>query len=151
MNANDQRLNLVDLVKDQLSGGILPKLAETLGTNQTSANTAVSAAIPALLAALGSTTSTPDGARRLASALDSFDEGTVNNISQSLSGGGTSLANLGTSLLGNLFGSGTLASVSSVLSRFAGLDSGKISSLLGLLAPIVLGILKRRTQGQGAE
>jgi hypothetical protein len=151
MNANDQRLNLVDLVKDQLSGGILPKLAETLGTSQTSANTAVSTAIPALLAALGSTASTPDGARKLASELDSFDDRALDNMPQSLSGGGTSLANLGTSLLGNLFGSGTLASVSSVLSRFAGLDSGKISSLLGLLAPIVLGILKRRTQGQGAE
>jgi hypothetical protein len=151
MNVQNQRVNLVELVKDQLSGGILPKLAETLGANQTTANTAVSAAVPALLAALGSTASTPDGARRLASELGSVDERAVSNIPQSLSGGGASLSDLGTSLLGNLFGSGTLASLSSVLSRFAGLDSGKTSTLLGLLAPIVLGLLKRRTQGQGAE
>ncbi len=59
MNADDQRFNLVDLVKDQLSGGVLAKLPEILGTNQTSANTAVSASVPALLAALGSTASTP--------------------------------------------------------------------------------------------
>jgi hypothetical protein len=151
MNANDQRFNLVDLVKDQLSGGVLAKLPELLGTSQTSANTAVSAAVPALLAALGSTASTPDGARRLASQLDSFDERAVSNIPQALSGGGTSILNLGTSLLGNLFGSGTLSSLSGVLSRFAGLDSGKTTSLLALLAPIVLNILKSRTQGQGAE
>lgn len=151
MNADDQRFNLVDLVKDQLSGGALAKLPEILGTNQTSANTAVSASVPALLAALGSTASTPAGARQLTSELDSVDERTISNIPQALSGGGTSLLNLGTSLLGNLFGSGTVSSLSSVLSRFAGLDSGKTSSLLALLAPIVLGLLKRHTQGQGAE
>ena len=151
MNASDQRFNLVDLVKDQLSGGVLAKLPEILGTTQTSANTGVSAAVPALLAALGSTASTPDGARKLASAVDGFDERTVSNLPQALSSGGTSLIDLGTGLLGNLLGSGALSSLSGVLGRFVGLDSGKTSSLLALLVPIVLGILKSRTQGQGAE
>ena len=150
MNASDQRFNLVDLVKDQLSGGVLAKLPEILGTTQTSANTGVSAAVPALLAALGSTASTPDGARKLASAVDGFDERTVSNLPQALSSGGTSLIDLGTGLLGNLLGSGALSGLSGVLGRFVGLDSGKTSSLLALLAPIVLGLLKSRTQGQGA-
>jgi Bacterial protein of unknown function (DUF937) len=150
MNASDQRFNLVDLVKDQLSGGVLAKLPEILGTTQTSANTAVSAAVPALLAALGSMASTPDGSRKLASAVDGFDERTVSNLPQALSSGGTSLIDLGTGLLGNLLGSGALSGLSGVLGRFVGLDSGKTSSLLALLAPIVLGLLKSRTQGQGA-
>ena len=151
MSAADLGLNLVDLMKGQLGGDVLTPLAETLGTSQPSTSTAVSAAVPALLAALGSTASTPDGARRLTSELDRVDERAVDNLPQSLGGGGPSMAALGTSLLGNLFGSGTLASLASVLSRFAGLDSGKTSSLLALLAPLVLGLLKRRTQGQGAE
>jgi hypothetical protein len=151
MNANDQRFNLVDVVKDQLSGGVLAKLPELLGTSQTSATTAVSAAVPGLLAALASIASTPDGARKVASELNSFDERTVSNIPQALSGGGKSILDLGTSLLGNLFGGSTVSSLSGVLSRFVGLDSGKTSSLLALLAPIVLAILKSRTQGQGAE
>jgi hypothetical protein len=151
MSTADLGLNLVDLVKGQLGGDVLTRLAETLGTSQPSANTAVSAAIPALLAAFGSTTSTPDGARRLASELDRIDDRAVDNLPQALGGGGPSLAALGTSLLSSLFGSGALASLASVLSRFAGMDSGKTASLLGLLAPIVLGLLKRRTQGRGAE
>jgi hypothetical protein len=44
-----------------------------------------------------------------------------------------------------------LSSLTGILSRFVGIDSGKASSLLGLLAPIVLGILKNRTQGMGAN
>jgi hypothetical protein len=151
MSPADLGLNLVDLVKDQLGGGVLTRLAETLGTSQPSASTAVNAAVPALLAAFGSTASTPDGARRLASELDRVDDRAVDSLPQALGGGGLSLAALGTSLLGNLFGSGTLASLASVLSRFAGLDSGKTASLLGVLAPLVLGLLKRRTQGQGVE
>jgi Bacterial protein of unknown function (DUF937) len=151
MNPEDQRLNLVELVKNQLAGGVLAKLPELLGTNQTTANTAVNAAVPTLLAALGSTASSRDGARNIQSTLDSFDTRALDNIPQSLSGGSTSLLNLGTSLLGSLFGSGMVSSLSGILSRFAGMDSGKSSSLLSLLAPIVLGVLKNRTQGMGAD
>jgi hypothetical protein len=151
MNPEDQRLNLVELVKDQLAGGVLAKLPEILGTTQTTANTAVSAAVPALFAALGSHASSRDGARNLQSTLDSFDTRVLNNIPQSLGGGGKSLIDIGSSLLSSLFGSGILSGLGSILSRFAGMDSGKSSSLLGLLAPIVLGILKSRTQGMGAD
>jgi hypothetical protein len=151
MNLEDQRLNLVELVKDQLAGGVLTKLPELLGTTQTTANTAVNAAVPALLAALGSTASSRNGAQNIQSTLDSFDARVLNDIPQSLSGGGKSLADMGTSLLGSLFGSGTVSGLSGILSRFAGIDSGKSSSLLSLLAPIVLGTLKSRTQGMGAD
>jgi hypothetical protein len=144
-------LNLVELVKDQLAGGVLAKLPEILGTTQTTANAGVSAAVPALLAALSSSASSRDGARNLQSTLDSFDTRVLNNIPQSLSGDGKSLIDIGTSLLSSLFGSGMLSGLGSILSRFAGMDSGKSSSLLGLLAPIVLGILKSRTQGMGAD
>jgi Bacterial protein of unknown function (DUF937) len=151
MNPEGQRLNLVELVKDQLAGGVLAKLPELLGTNQTTANTAVSAAVPTLLAALGSIASSGDGARNIQSTLDSFDARVLNNLPQSLSGGGRSLLDMGVGLLGSLFGGSMVSSLSGILGRFAGMDSGKSSSLLSLLAPIVLGILKNRTQGMGAN
>jgi len=151
MNPEDQRLNLVELVKKQLAGGVLAKLPELLGTNQTTANTAATAAVPMLLAALGSTASSRDGARNIQSTLNGLDTRALDNIPQSLSRGGTSLLDMGTSLLGSLFGSGMISSLSGILSRFAGIDSGKSSSLLSLLTPIVLGILKNRTQGMGAD
>jgi hypothetical protein len=151
MNPQDQRLNLVELVKNQLAGGVLAKLPELLGTNQTTANTAVNAAVPMLLAALGSMASSRDGARNIESTLNSFDAGVLNTIPQSISGGGKSLLDMGSSLLASLFGSGMVASLSSILSRYAGMDSGKSASLLSLLAPIVLAVLKNRTQGMAAN
>jgi hypothetical protein len=150
MNPEDQRLNLVELVKDQLAGGVLAKLPEILGTDQTTANTAANAAVPTLLAALGSVAASGDGARTLQSTLEGVDTRVLNNLPQSLSGGGKSLIDMGSGVLGSLLGSSMLSSLSGILSRFTGIDSGKTMSLLSLLAPIVLAILKNRTQGQGA-
>src|SRR5262245_56496702 len=125
MSLEDQRLNLVELVKNQLSGGLLAKLPEFLGTNQTDANTAVNAAVPTLLAALGSAAASRDGARNLQSTLEGFDAGVLDIVSQILSGGGKPLVDMGSSLLGSLFGSSTISSLGGLLGRFTGLDSGK--------------------------
>jgi hypothetical protein len=138
-------------MKGQLSGGVLTTLTEALGTNQDNTRTAVNAAVPTLLAALGSAASSRVGARNIQSTLDSFDERVVHDIPQFLSGGGKSLLDIGTSLLGSVFGSGTLLGLSSALRSFAGLDSAKTPSLLGLLTLIMLGTLKSRTQDMGAD
>ena len=53
--------------------------------------------------------------------------------------------------MGSLLGGNTLSSLASALGRFTGQGSGSISSLLALLAPIVLGVLKSRTGGMGSD
>jgi Bacterial protein of unknown function (DUF937) len=147
-------MNLVELVKGQLGGNVLTRLAETLGTSPDNTRTAVNAAIPTLLTALGSVASTRDGARDLAAAVGSLDDRVLENLPQSLSGGGRSglhLGDMGTKLLGSLLGGNTLSSLASALGRFTGQGSGVISSLLTLLAPIALGVLKSRTGGMGSD
>ena len=129
-------MNLVDLVKDQLGGNVLTRLAETLGTSPDNTRTTVNAAIPTLLTALGSVASTRDGARDLAAAVGSLDDRVLNNLPQSLSGGGRSglnLGDMGTKLLGSLLGGNTLSSLASALGRFTSQGSGAISSLLTML------------------
>ena len=147
-------MNLVDLVKDQLGGNTLTRLAETLGTSPDNTRTAVNAAIPTLLTALGSVASTRDGAHELAAAVGSLDDRVLDNLPQSLSGGGRSglnLGDIGSKLLGSLLGGNALSSLASALGRFTGLSGGSVSSLLTMLAPIVLGVLKNRTGGMGAN
>jgi hypothetical protein len=58
---------------------------------------------------------------------------------------------MGTKLLSSLLGGNALSSLASALGRFTGLGSGSGSSLLTLLAPVVLGVLKNRTPGMGAD
>ena len=125
-----------------------------MGTSPDNTRTAVNAAIPTLLTAFGSVASTRDGARDLAAAVGSLDNRVLDNLPQSLSGGGRSglnLGDMGTKLLGSLLGGNALSSLASALGRFTGLGSGSVSSLLTLLAPVVLGVLKSRTGGMGAD
>lgn len=150
----DRIMNLVDLVQGQLGSNVLTRLAETLGTSPDNTRTAVNAAIPTLLTAFGSVASTRDGARDLAAAVGSLDDRLLDNLPQSLSGGrgsGLNLGDLGTKLMGSLLGGNTLSSLASALGRFTGQGSGSISSLLTLLTPIVLGVLKSRTGGMGSD
>jgi hypothetical protein len=105
----NQAMNLVDLVKEQLGGNVLTRLAGTLGTSPDNTRTAVNAAIPTLLTAFGALASTRDGARNLESAVDSLDNHVLDDLPQSLGGGGRSglnLGDLGTKLLGSLLGGG---------------------------------------------
>ena len=81
-------MNLVDLVKDQLGSNVLTRLAETLGASPDNTRTAMNAAVPTLLTAFGSVVSTHDGARDLAAAVGSLDDRVLENLPQSLSGGG---------------------------------------------------------------
>jgi hypothetical protein len=52
----------------------------------------------------------------------------------------------GGSLLNNLFGSGTASSLTGVISRFTGVGSNATGSLMAMVAPMILGVLKGRKQ-----
>ncbi len=131
-------MNLVELVRSQLGGDVIGRLAGMLGASSDATRGAVNAAIPTLLASLGQVASTPDGARRLASMVDNVDD----NIMDNVSGGGQSLMESGSKMLSSLFPGGAVSAIGSALSRFSGLGGGAVSSLLGMLMPLILGTLK---------
>jgi hypothetical protein len=132
-------MNIVDLIKDQLSGELLGKLSGVLGANEATTTKAVSGAIPSILSVLASLASSGSGAEKLIPALRSFDAGGLANIVNSLRSGNTKeVEQKGSDVLGSLLGGGTLASIVNILSQFAGLGSGSTKNLLALLAPLVL-------------
>jgi hypothetical protein len=139
-------MNLVSLIKDQFSGDVLSKLAGAVGMDSGSAHTAMDAGLPALLAGFSGLASTNDGARKLALAVDGADAGAPSHFGEMLSGGGRSLLDTGGSILNSLLGSGTLSSLTGVLSRFTGIGSNATGSLMALMAPMVLGVLKGRKE-----
>lgn len=124
-------MNLVDLVKSQLTPDLLGKLAGQVGASESQAKSAVGAAVPALLSALAGSTSQAGGAQKLLSALTG-----LGSMSDMLSG--ASLEK-GTGLLGSLLGGSTLSGIVSTLAKFSGLGGDSTSKLLGYLMPMVLG------------
>jgi hypothetical protein len=143
-------MNLVDLVKGYLTPDMLGKLSSVLGESPDRTQAAVGAAVPTLLAGLASVSGSPEGARRLASALDDQDERVLGNFGNVLSGG-ASFAEKGGSMLNSLMGGSTLGTLSSVLSKFTGLGGPSITSLLGMLAPLVMGVLGKQRSTLGLD
>jgi hypothetical protein len=147
--------NLMGMLEQLLgSSDVLSRLGSLIGLSPEKTKTAVGAAVPAILAALVGLVQKPAGRDQLATAVRNQDPGVLDNLSGMLSGGREkSLIDSGSSVLTSLFGEGQVGSLAGAIGRFAGVNQGSATSLLGALAPVVLGALGReqRTQGLDAQ
>ncbi|MDQ6435148.1 DUF937 domain-containing protein [Mesorhizobium sp. LHD-90] len=132
--------NIVSLVSQFLTPDIIARIAAILGLDRGSAQSAIGAAVPALLAGLVGAASKPSGAQKLADAVKD-QSGILDGFAGMLGGGQSTLADQGSQVLGSLLGGDGQAALAGAVSKFAGLDAGKGSSLVGMLAPAVLGMI----------
>lgn len=144
--------NLIDLVRQYIPDEAIGKISGLLGESGASTQKAVEAGIPTLLAGLLHTASTPSGAGRLANMVGG-EEGAkasdiLSNIGGLLGGQADEPLKFGQKIVSSLFGS-NLSSVLDVLSKFSGMKLASIGPLMGMLAPLVLGVLRKQTASQG--
>lgn len=140
--------SLLDGLLQQLGGDTMRQLSQQLGTDDTTTQKAVGAALPALVGALARNAQSPDGAASLAGALDRDHDGSVLNDLPALLGAG---GGAGASILGHILG-GKQSAVAGGIGAATGLDAAKSGQLLSMLAPIVMGALgqAKRTNGLDA-
>ncbi|HEX2478327.1 MAG TPA: DUF937 domain-containing protein [Geminicoccaceae bacterium] len=146
-------MNLVALIEQWLgSNEVATRLGALVGLSPESTRTAIRAAVPAILAALVSQAQRPAGRDQLAAAVRNQDPGVLDTLSATLSGGRErSLVDSGSSVLTSLLGGSKVDGLSGAIARFAGLNQGSATSLLGALAPVVLGALGREQRAQGLD
>ncbi|PTT63260.1 DUF937 domain-containing protein [Stenotrophomonas sp. HMWF003] len=132
----------------------LQQVSQQLGIEPAQASSAVGAALPLLLGAMGRNAQQPEGADALLGALQrdhapaaggGFDLG---GLLGSVLGGGGGNATNGAGILGHVFG-GNSDRAAQGLSQATGLDSSKTSQLLAILAPIVMSYLAQRFANGG--
>jgi len=141
-------MNLVDLLKSQMSGEVTKQLGGMLGTSDSDTSNLLKASLPALLAGLGSVASKKDGADKIATAIGGLDSGMLGNLGKMLGGAD---AKKGGDLLGSLLGNNMLTSLLPLLGKFVKLDSTLITKALGLLAPLVLSTIGSAFRGQKVD
>jgi len=143
--------NLVDLIKDQVAEQVTGYIGNMLGGDTTQAKKAFDGALPAILNGLGESTTNEKGAGALFDTLGKQDEGILDNIGDILGGNdSSSLIEMGTSALGSLLGGssqGGLGSIVDAVSGYAGTDSGTTKSMMGLIAPLIFSVIKRKFMG----
>ena len=150
--------SLTDELLSQLQGAPLQQIASQLGTNPSQAQSAVAAALPMLLGALGRNAAQPQGAADLFGALQrdhvgrAAGGGGLGDLLGSVlggkgGGGGAGGAADGASILGHIFG-GNQQRAEAGLGQATGLGANA-GQLLQILAPIVMAFLAQRTQAGG--
>ncbi len=139
--------NLVDLVKGQLGGPALGQLGSLLGEDSSKTEAALGAAIPGLLSGLTNSANADNGGS-LFNAIKDSDDSMLDDIGGLLTGGNSSnVMDQGSNLLGSLLGGGAMGGLASAVAGLTGIGGKSSSGLLGLLAPIVMGIIKRKLFG----
>lgn len=131
---------LYDDLLDQLRGTPARQLGDRLGLSSAGALQAAATALPVLFGAMHRNVRGRDGAEALLSALD-FDHRGVdpaNALGTALAGGGA-----GGAILGHLLGDHSTRAASAV-GNATGLDSDRASTLLRVLAPVVMAYVARR-------
>ena len=142
--------NIVDLVKDHLTDQVMETVGGMIGGNTAQTGSALSGALPGLLNSFMNSGSSSSGAGALFDAVNNQDDSILDTLTDALSGSGqNSLASSGSSLLGSLLGNSGTGGLANAVSSLSGLGKGSSSTLLGMLAPIVLGVIKRKLIGGG--
>ncbi len=144
--------NIVDLVKDQITDAVLEKASSLLGGDASNLSSGVSSAIPALLGGLTGAANEHGKTSAVFDAVNNTDESLLNDFAGTLGGGNSSaVIEQGSNALSGIMGSGMMDNLGSVLSSVTGISRGGTSSLMGMLAPVILGVLKKKVMGDGMD
>jgi outer membrane protein OmpA-like peptidoglycan-associated protein len=151
--------NLIDLAKDYLTSEVVHRIGGALGESPERVGQAVDSGIPSILAGFLNMASS-SGANRLVELLRHEPselshagglDGVLGNLGSLLSGGSMDgLIKYGQSLLSAVFG-GKLSSIVDLITKSSGIKTSSASSLLGMLAPLLMGLLRNETASRGSS
>src|SRR5215813_8613269 len=137
--------NLVSIIMQFLTPDMIARIASALGLTRSDAQSGISAAVPGLLAVLANAAAKPGGAQTMVDTVRQ-QSGLQDSLSGILGGSGQSaFIERGSSMLGSLLGGGQDQSMlAGVIDRIAGIGQNASNSLLGMLAPVVMGLIGKQ-------
>jgi OmpA-OmpF porin, OOP family len=143
-------MNLLSLLKDNLTPEMISKAANLVGEDSSSTATAMSGILPAIMGSVVGKASTSEGASGIMSMLSSggHDGGMMDNLGSMLGGGSSTdgAMSAGSGILSSLLGD-KIGGIVSIISNFAGIKSGSANSLMSLAAPMVMGVIGKQVSG----
>jgi hypothetical protein len=132
-------MSITDDLYSRLQDGHIGRIGEQLGISQAQAQSAVAAALPLLVGALGRNAQQPQGASSLFDALGRHAGIGVGSAVEAALGGGSD----GGSILGHVSGR-RQDSAAQGLGTATGLGNERAGALLRLLAPVVMAYVAKR-------
>jgi outer membrane protein OmpA-like peptidoglycan-associated protein len=147
-------LNLLDLLKDQVTGTLAKNAGSFLGESESNVASALGSAFPALLGSVIDTVGKGDqGANSIMKMIGGLDGNMLDNIGGIFSGGASSvngLLNSGGGIVEALFGN-KIGGVIDLISKVSGLKTGSTGSLLKMAAPFLISMIGKKVGGAGVS
>jgi hypothetical protein len=132
-------INLVSLIMQFLTPDMIGRIASALGLDRNNTQTAIGAAVPGVLAGLSGVVAQPGGAQKLVDAVRQ-QTGALGSFANMIGASGqSSLIEKGSQILSSLLGGRDQTALAGAVGKYAGLGQSASGSLLGMLAPIVMG------------
>ena len=145
-------MNLLDVIKNYLTPDLISQVSKLIGEDNEKTSKALKSVLPVVLGGLATKTSEPIGAGQLVTLLQNggHDGSLLTNLSESLSSNESSsgILEAGSGIISSLFGTkgGTIASA---ISTVSGVKSTSATSLMNLVAPIVMGAVGKEATAHG--
>jgi len=141
--------SVLDELRSSLSDDHVNEISQRIGADPARTRQAIDGALPLLVGALGKEASDPQRAAGLRKAIEEDHDGSVvDDLGSYLSGGVAGRSTNGAGILQHVLGDRQQAAVQGLSAR-SGLDMSAISSLLPLLAPLVMGMIGKQQRGGG--
>lgn len=150
-------MSLMDFVTEQLGTEQIDQISQNLGASKEQTENAIGMALPTLLGALGKKAEDDDGVAEIENQLNVQDNDVLNQLGSMLGGTGGAESPTGVQafggagdLLGSILG-GRQTKVESGIGKASGLNAGQVTSLLGMLAPLVMGAIGKKKSSDGLD
>ncbi len=144
-------LNLLDMLKDQVTGQLANQASSFLGEDESAVTKALGGIFPSVLGSLISGASDKSSASGIMDMIKGVDMNMLGNIGGLFGGGASSvngLLNSGGGILNTLLGD-KMGGIVDMISKVSGLGSGSTSSLMKMAAPFLMGIIGKQVSGKG--
>jgi hypothetical protein len=136
--------NLVSIVMNFLTPDMIGRIASTLGFGRNGTSSAIEAAVPTLLAAFAGVATSPGGPQKLADAAKQ-ETGTLDKLAGMFgTASQTSVTERGSQMLASLLGDRDQTALANAVGKYSGLGSAAGGSVLGVLAPVVMGAIAQQ-------
>ncbi|HRI60779.1 MAG TPA: OmpA family protein, partial [Saprospiraceae bacterium] len=143
--------NLLDSIKEYVTPELIGQAAGLLGENEGGISKAVGGLAPTILAGLLNKTGDSHAMGSIFNALSNFNPGILDNLG-SLLGGGNLAHNdpkdAAGHFLGSIFGA-KVPAITNAVAAFSGTKSSSVSTLLGMVGPLVMGLLNKKISTDG--
>lgn len=147
-------IDLVDIVKGYLTPDVIQKASGLVGESNGATQKALGGTVPTLLSAVMNTASTSEGSQQLIRTLDAgkYNGSALESVGTLFAGGPATQNALtaGRGLVESLFGS-KLSIVTDLIARFGGIRPESASSLLALVAPLVMHVIGHQRTAIGPD